>query len=71
MLSAIRRRTPEARGREERHAARAGVAPGNDDTEIGCYFGPGGPYLSNQHRKIRRIRFVTPTKLPYPWNLMS
>ena len=31
----------------------------------------GRAIVSHQHRKIRRIRFVTPTKLSYPWNLMS
>ena len=30
-----------------------------------------GPYVWHQREKTRRIRFVTPTKLPYPWNLMS
>ncbi len=31
----------------------------------------GRAIISHQHEKTRRIRFVTPTKLPYPWNLMS
>ena len=31
----------------------------------------GRAIVSHQHEKTRRIRFVTPTKLPYPWNLMS
>ena len=31
----------------------------------------GRAIVSYQHKKSRRIRFVTSTKLPYPWNLMS
>ncbi len=45
--------------------------PGSTRDQIVCCFGVGGPYFSYQHGKTRRIRFVTPTKLPYPWNLMS
>ena len=40
-------------------------------TEIVCYFAACGPYASHQHGNTRRICFVTPTKLPYPWKLLS
>ncbi len=46
-------------------------ARGQSDEQLILKFRRGRAIVSHQHGKTRRIRFVTPTKLPYPWNLMS
>ncbi len=54
------------RGRMPPRAIRAGTRDRNHLIPL-----RGRAIISHQHEKTRRIRFVTPTKLPYPWNLMS